>query len=70
MPQVPQEEDWLPRPRQEEKGGDAGSPPGHEEEGCGLTTQLLQQLKKNNCFCFRIKIDKYVGRNTQSHGSR
>ena len=33
MPEVPEEEDRVPRPRQEEEGGDAVRHPGHEEEG-------------------------------------
>merc|ERR1712098_664352 len=45
MPQVPEEEDRLPRPRQEEKGGDAGCAPGNEEEG-GCLNVL------NVLFCF------------------
>merc|ERR1712107_551870 len=38
LPEVPEEEDRLPRPRQEEEGGDAGRPPGHEEEAGCLNT--------------------------------
>ena len=33
VPEVPEEEDWIARPREEEEGGDAGRPAGHEEEG-------------------------------------
>ncbi len=33
MPEVPEEAAGQPRPRQEEEGGDAERPPGHEEEG-------------------------------------
>ena len=33
VPEVPEEEDWIARPRQEEEGGDAGGAAGHEEEG-------------------------------------
>ncbi len=33
MPEVPEEAAGQPRPGQEEEGGDAERPPGHEEEG-------------------------------------
>merc|ERR1719229_1139214 len=36
VPQVPEEEDRLSRPCQEEKRGDAGGAAGHEEEGRGI----------------------------------
>ena len=36
VPEVPEEEDRLARPGQEEEGGDAGGAAGHEEEGCGI----------------------------------
>ena len=42
MPEVPEEENRISRPRQEEEGGDAGCPPGHEEEARSL----------NVSFCF------------------
>ena len=44
VPEVPEEEDRLARPRQEEEGGDAGGAPGHEEEGRRLiVVQSCQQ---------------------------
>merc|ERR1739847_107209 len=33
VPEVPEEADRVPRPGQEEAGGDAGRTAGHEEEG-------------------------------------
>ena len=36
MSQVPEEENWISRPRQEEEGGDAGGPAGHEKEASSL----------------------------------
>ena len=36
VPEIPEEEDWIARPRQEEEGGDAGCAAGHEEEGRSL----------------------------------
>ena len=49
VPEVPEEEDWIARPRQEEEGGDAGGPAGHEEEGRCLifccTTRQQQPSK-------------------------
>ena len=40
MSQVPEEENWISRPRQEEEGGDAGRPAGHEEEARSLTVSI------------------------------
>ena len=41
VPEVPEEEDWIARPRQEEEGGDAGRAAGTEEEGRRLNSRCL-----------------------------
>ena len=43
VPEVPEEEDWIARPRQEEEGGDAGCAAGHEEEGRRLIVVQFRQ---------------------------
>ena len=43
VPEVPEEEDRLARPRQEEEGGDAGRAAGHEEEGRRLIVVQFRQ---------------------------
>ena len=43
MPEVPEEEDRLARPGQEEEGGDAGGAVGHEEEGRRLIVVQFRQ---------------------------
>ena len=43
MPEVPEEEDRLARPGQEEEGGDAGRAAGHEEEGRRLIVVQFRQ---------------------------
>merc|ERR550517_2059305 len=40
VPEVLEKEDRISRPRQEEEGGDAGRPPGHEEEAGCLNSRL------------------------------
>merc|ERR1712080_636327 len=47
VPEIPEEEDWLSRPRQEDERGDAGRAAGNEEEGRCLGGQGVLESSRS-----------------------
>jgi hypothetical protein len=54
VPEVPEEAAGQPRPGQEEEGGDAERPPGHEEEGRRLSVHCFLKRSPDVSRCLGL----------------